>query len=263
MPASSLSNPSPTTRVQGALRCVVGGLESLAGVKEAVTPVVQRPTVAASIRREGASATRAARTRRTPRTDARHKCMITALRPRTDDGRLRTCSRTARRSEFSLQMASDVSSVIRMMRPGERLVPRSEAHAWCPRWSPADSQDVRAAVDASPAESYIYQPASGAYIAIRYVFRWPEGDDTRWGRGVVIRRSTIHWHDVHHIPRSPKIRSRLLESRDRFDRLVPWLPLSGYPGPGSTGRARRTRGTLETCPECFLALPVSGVCATC
>lgn len=110
-------------------------------------------------------------------------------------------------------------------------------------------------------KSFIYQPASSDYIAIKYDFYWPDpAEGARYGHGIVIHRGLIRWHDVHHLPRGQDVRARLLEGADHFGRLVAWVPLSLH-NPAGPGGHRRTLKKPDICPGCFIALSATGVCS--
>lgn len=133
---------------------------------------------------------------------------------------------------------------------------------WHSAWTPEDRGIVEATLDARPKASWMYTTPSNEYIAIYYDFRWPLGTDFRHGRGIIIHRGQIRWHDVHNIPRSHRlVRERLREDRDDFDRQFFWLPLSGYAGGGVP--SRRAVHAPEVCTSCFMALPATGVCDDC
>jgi hypothetical protein len=162
---------------------------------------------------------------------------------------------------------------------GRTFLNRWQVLAWNPDWSDRDREMITAALDDVQSrlragdEPAFYLPESKAYIGAEVYGEYRTSASDQFGsmprdgyyRAVAIHKGKIEWigtaAEHMRLDRTHPLFHGMVEDLDDAFGAVKiryWVPLSTF-GHRPRGPKRPDGGEL-TCPECHLALPVSGVC---
>jgi hypothetical protein len=134
-----------------------------------------------------------------------------------------------------------------------RTLTKQEALAWNDKWDAIDRACISNAIDVALAahpDAVLYTPPTGGYIGLEISdgplplmihpgrIEWPHGETAGLDQALI---PAAH------------MRPAVI---DLDDLVYRWLPLSTAQEPGDQARASERHG--ETCPLCFMEIPVSG-----